>query len=56
MIITTILAYMLASYADKTEDRLGHLNIRAGFALLVAMVLAIGVGAELAAILWIVFN
>ena len=56
MIITTILVYLLASYADRTEERLGRLNIRAGFALLMAMVLAIGVGAELAAMLWYVFK
>ena len=56
MIITTILAYMLASYADKTEAKKGHLNIRAAIALLMAMVLALGVGVEMASLLWMVFN
>ena len=56
MIITTILVYILANYADKTEAKLGRLNIRATIALLVAMVLALGVGVEMAAMLWHVFN
>ena len=52
MILTSLTAYLLAQYADKTESKQGSLNIRASAAAMLSMLLAIVAGVQGVVFVW----
>jgi hypothetical protein len=52
MLLTSILAYMLARYSDNTEATKGTLNLRASAAAFGALIMAILAGVQGALFVW----